>query len=306
MSLQDFLDKSRERYREQGPGVLPAVGADFCFSALARMPVVPRYGTNIFEREWDVLLILDAARLDMYRRVVNAESDGIWSVGSSSNEWMQHTFQGNYDSELAETAYVTGNPFSEDECPAERLAAIDEVWRDHWDEEAGTVRPQPITDRVLARHREGHERVVGHYMQPHYPFIGEYETETGKMTWDVGDDEAHQGEGLALWDQFLYGVREDIEDVRAAYDDNLRHVWAHVETVRENVDGRLVVTADHGNALGEWGMWGHKPGMPHPKMRRVPWDTYECTDERTHVPEVDEEDTQTTDRDEQLRSLGYL
>lgn len=305
MSLQDFIEKSTDRYRKQGPSILPSIGVDFVMSALARMPVVPQFGTNVFEREWDVLLILDACRYDMYQQIIR-NSDRIWSVGSSSDEWMDHTFTDEYADELARTAYVTGNPFSDDRCPAHQLAHVNEVWRHEWDDERGTIYPQPITDHVIARHRDGYDRVIGHYMQPHYPFIGEKTSGDEKMQWNIIDDESHTGEGLALWDQFLYAVRDDFDAVRQAYDDNLRHVFPHVETVCENVDGRVVVTADHGNALGEWGIWGHKPGMVHPKMRHVPWDTYECTDRETHVPQFENTETSTTDRDEQLRSLGYL
>jgi len=304
MSLQDFIDKSRDRYNEQGPSVLPSVAADFTFSAISRVPVLPTFGTNVFEREWDVLLILDAARLDMYRRIVNPETDSIWSVGSASDEWMQHTFVPEYEAEISETAYVTGNPFSESECPTEAIGAVDEVWRNHWDDEVGTIRPKSITDHVLARHREGYDRVIGHYMQPHYPFIGEQTSDTGKMTWDVVGNDASQGDGIALWDQFLYGIRNDLDQVARAYDDNLRHVWEHATTVMENVEGQVVITADHGNALGEWGMWGHKPGMPHPKMRRVPWDVRGCTDRKTHRPTLETANSEI-DRDEQLESLGY-
>lgn len=305
MSLLDFIDKSRERYRDQGPGVVPAIGADFLFSAIARMPVIPKFGTNIFERDWDVLLILDAARLDMYRRIINSESDGIWSVGSSSNEWMQNTFTNEFAAEIAETAYVTGNPFSDEECPTEMFARVDELWRDHWDDEVGTIRPDPITDYVIANHREGHDRVIGHYMQPHYPFIGAERVEGDEINWDVLGGKAHSP-GLSLWDQFLYNKRTDIERVQAGYDANLSFVWEAVETVRQNVDGKLVVTADHGNAVGEWGMWGHKPGMPHPKMRLVPWDTYECRDQQTVIPDVEPDDeTDSEVVEKRLEDLGY-
>ena len=304
MSLRDFIDKSRVRYRRRGPRVLPAIGTDLVLSALAKSSTVAELGTNVFEREWDVLLILDATRLDMYRRLIDPAADSIWSVGSSSGEWMQHTFVPDHRETLAETVYVTGNPFSADECPDHLFAGVEEVWRDHWDEEAGTIRPEIITDRVIDRHRDGADRVIGHYMQPYYPFIGERSADVGKMTWEVVNAAENSQKDRGLWNQFLRGDRDDAEGVRAAYDDNLQYVYSHVETVCENVEGRVVITADHGNALGEWGMWGHNPGMVHPKMRRVPWDVRECTDRKTHRPTLETVNSEI-DRDEQLESLGY-
>lgn len=305
MTLADFIQKSKNRFREQGISVIPSIFADFVFSATAKTPVIPRVGTNIFEREWDVLLVLDATRLDMYRDRINPDVDHIWSVGSSSEEWMRHTFTDTYDEEMSRTAYITGNPFSADHCSDEAFAVLDEVWRDHWDEESGTIMPDPITDRVIHHHRAGRERVIGHYMQPHYPFVGETQVDTGGMTWEVtGDDPAEKSE-LALWDQFFYSVRDDIKGVQLAYEDNLDFIWNHVQRVMENTDGKVVVTADHGNALGEYLMWGHKPGMPHPEMRYVPWDEYDCRDQETYQPTVNESEA-TFDRERQLEDLGYL
>jgi hypothetical protein len=312
MTLKDFLNKSKERYREQGPAVIPSIAADFTFSAISRVPVVPRLGTNVFERDWDVLIILDACRLDQYRDLVNPDVDSIWSVGSSSNEWMSHTFARSYSEEIKKSAYVTGNPFSDEEVPDGMLGGLDEVWRTHWDDEIGGIKPDPITDRVIHRHRLGHERVIGHYMQPHYPFIGpRTDLDGGQMNWDITGDRSHVSESkLALWDQFLYGVRNDLDEVKQAYDDNLRFIWRKIQVVLENVEGKVVITADHGNALGELGMWGHKPGMPHPQMRRVPWDIHHCTDEKTHQPEFcggkERENEESFDRDSQLEDLGYL
>jgi len=300
MSLQDFVEKSRRQYKRQGLSVLPAITSDFVFSAMSRVPVLPRLGTNIFDRDWDVLLILDACRLDQFRRVVDEEADSIWSVGSSSNEWMDHTFS---HPATQETAYVTGNPFT-NEHDSVQFAALDELWETHWDDKNDTMPPEPISRHVISRHREGYERVVGHYMQPHYPFIGKNTEVTGRgMGWEMVNEDADT-DNLALWDQFLYGVRNDIDEVWDAYDDNLRYVWSEVERVTSNVSGTVVVTADHGNALGEFGMWGHKPGMPHPKMRRVPWVEFECEDSGDEVEA--ETGTEVTDNvSERLEVLGY-
>lgn len=35
-------------------------------------------------------------------------------------------------------------------------------------------------------------------------------------------------------------------------------------------DVRVVITADHGEAFGGWGAYGHPMGMMHPAVRRVP------------------------------------
>lgn len=75
----------------------------------------------------------------------------------------------------------------------------------------------------------------------------------------------------------------------------------------ENVEGTVAVTADHGNCFGEWTTYGHPTGLLWPELRQVPWDTYKCTDEMTHIPDID-----TNNRDsevsveDRLESLGYV
>jgi len=61
------------------------------------------WGTNVFDRDWDALIILDACRVDALREVEDeydflTVDDSITSVGSTSFEWMNHTFDSGYRS----------------------------------------------------------------------------------------------------------------------------------------------------------------------------------------------------------------
>lgn len=306
MSLKQFIAKSQRRYSAHGPAALPAVGQDFAVSAAMRLTKQVPMGTNVFDRGWDVLVILDGCRHDMYERQIrNCES--IWSLGGASNEWMQRTFGGADQAVLEDTAYVTANPFSTcgptfDEVD---VGLLDEVWKDSWDDDLGTVTPRPVTDRGITACRAGNfDRVIVHYMQPHYPFIAPDTPVLGRMDRETFGE---QGEEPPLWDQVQFGMVDE-DDALRAYDANLRHVWEDVELLLENVDGKIAVTADHGNALGEWGQWGHRPGLPLPGLRRVPWDIHHATDERTHTPAVEHTRTmETADAavEDRLEALGY-
>lgn len=91
-----------------------------------------------------------------------------------------------------------------------------------------------------------------------------------------------------------------------AYLATLRYVLDDVALLLENVDAeRVVITADHGEAFGEWGFYGHTVGCPHPVVRRVPWVETTATDEETHESAVTPEVDAAFDRDQHLRDLGY-
>jgi len=89
----------------------------------------------------------------------------------------------------------------------------------------------------------------------------------------------------------------------AAYRDNLRWVDdALVQPLLNNVDATVAITADHGNAHGEAGCWGHPGGVDIPALRRVPWLTRQGHDGGTVAGQ---RANTAPDTDAQLKALGY-
>lgn len=270
-------------------------------SLVNRLPF--RRGKPVYERDWDVLVVLDACRYDMYERIVG-ESGVIFSVASTSTVWMDRTFDDRYADAIQRTAYISANPYSH-KLEDDRFGLLDHVWQDHWDDELGTIPPEPVTDHGIAAARtDTYDRVILHYMQPHFPFVadGPGFGKLGKGGFDLGEQES-----VNVWDMVEQGEL-DPADVIDAYDANLEYVFASVETLLSNVDGTVAITADHGNALGEWGMWGHRAYVPSLALRKVPWDVRHCTDSKGYTTTWDpnEANHETTDDVEsRLRALGY-
>lgn len=261
------------------------------------------HGTNVYDREWDVLIVLDACRVDLLRSVADEYPflDGIErmeSIGSMSKEWMAKTFTDDHADEMADTVYVTGNVFSGRMLDEDRFQALDEVWRFGWDDDHDTVPPRPVTDRAIRAARESNpDRLIVHYVQPHHPFIG----------LDRGFDA--DPFGPALSDTVVDALRKDkidFETFWAAYQENLRHALDDVELLLSNVEAdRVAITADHGDALGEWGLYDHPVGCLHSVVRTVPWVITAATDEGTYEPEPQSDDQSDTIT-EWLQALGYV
>lgn len=97
-----------------------------------------------------------------------------WSTGSTSAEWLRNTFCEDYASAIQSTVYVSSNPFTSsalDDAPSFR--ELDEVWRYGFDPDLGTIPPRPV-NRVGRAGRELYpEQLIGHYMQPHHPFVAD-------------------------------------------------------------------------------------------------------------------------------------
>lgn len=263
--------------------------------------------TNVYDRDWEVLVVLDGCRADLMREVAAdfpwfEYSGEIWSVGSTSEEWMEYTFLEEFREEIAGTAYVTGNPHSKFMVDHSIFDGVVEVWRDAWDGEIGTIRARPVTDTAIRLMREDPpDRVIVHYMQPHFPVIpkGTYISSSGmdpSSTGNVRQD--------TVWEQLRAGDLNQAE-VWQAYRINLEYVLDEVKLLVENIDAdRVVLTSDHGNAMGEHGFYGHDGYLPLSCVRSVPWCETSATDRHEHAPRS-YTSTETTTVEERLATLGY-
>lgn len=296
MTLKDFAAKEADIAREQGAAT--AVKQGFSEVAMkALLPYAKWRATPIWAAEWDVCLVLDSCRIDVFREVVMERGDlswsgyldpvnSKWSVGSASVEWIAETFSDRYSDEWRNAGYVTANPFSGktgdepsvkgDAYPLKNrgLAYLDEPWRDRWETEDGlpTVAPRDVTNRAMwawrQRERYDMDQLVVHYMQPHIPF-------RSRPEWTAGWDLEGFGTGGGLGDKDDWHKVRDGEipedEFWDAYRDNLEWVLDEVARWQRQTDARILVTSDHGNGLGELGVWGHPPWNGNPAVRRVPW-----------------------------------
>lgn len=263
-------------------------------------------GVNIFDRDWDLLIILDACRVDAIEEVADEYQfidtvDTFTSLGSNSKEWLTRNFTSEFLDEIDETAYITGNPFSEKLLNKKDWFSVQEVWKTAWDSKEGTIHPRPITDCAISILRERRpERMILHYMQPHTPFIG-------------FDQSGHHD--LNRWDKKGYIQKSEWEKLRdneidfdtvwSAYLDNLRYVLDDIEVLLNNIDAeRVVISADHGECAGEHGLYGHPGAIAVDELREVPWVVTTAEDTGEHIPK-DYEGTSQVSRDDQLKHLGY-
>jgi hypothetical protein len=261
-------------------------------------------GSSIFSKDWDLCVVLDACRADELARLKSefellTEVDTFDSLASCTWRWLPETIDKS-NTALSDTAYISANPFTDEFCDGE-FAHLDEVWRYAWSEDKGTVLPRDVTNRAIsyARHNEW-DRLLVHYLQPHVPFVNSDHFRASKQNFDL-DRESPPDE----WDRVTSGGL-DRETAITGYRDNLMSVLESVETLLTNIDAETaVITADHGEAFGEYGIYGH-PDVPLGCLTTVPWVETTATDERTHCPPSYD----TVSRDESaveshLEALGY-
>lgn len=267
-------------------------------------------GLDIFAADWDTMLLLDACRYDLFERAADlpGTSVAVESRGSATMEFLEGNFAGRT---LLDTVYVTASPMlyrHRDEIQVQFHDVVN-VWKDDgWDEEYRTVLPETVAEAALdAAEQYPNKRLLVHFMQPHYPFIGP----TGREHFDLGRLD-FQWEDAAVGS---LGIPDDV--VRRAYEENLDEVLPAVERLLARLDGRTVVTSDHGQMFGERLFpipireYGHPPGLYAEELVKVPWHVLDEGPRREIVagePEA-ESDAETDDSDvarQRLRELGYI
>lgn len=309
MTFSDWATETSTRFREHSLRfATKRSGQELLMGALRRVPGPA--GNPIWEQDWDVLLVLDACRWDVFfERYGNADwldtVEPTTSVGSASPEWMDKTFTAAYEEEMESTAYVTGNPYSKDHVPESKLGLLDEVWRYVWDDDIGTIPPEQLTNQAVKHWRTGsYDRMIVHYMQPHWPYVTDpimygFDPQhiTGEESTENPFDRQNRGE-LSRSDHLdRYGA-------------NLEYVVDHVRTeLLTAIDAdRVILTADHATLFGDYGLYKHPANIPLPVLRRVPWavTSAKATDEFEPKNLRSDHQSSDVDRKKRLRDLGYM
>jgi hypothetical protein len=265
-------------------------------------------GDRFVTDEWDTLIILDAARPDYLSETFDI-NDAVWetrySPASYSYGFMKREFEGQ---ELHDTVYVTANPyisrFDED-----IFHLIVNLYETEWNDELHTVPPEAVVNE-LSRIREEYpsKRYIAHFMQPHFPFIGdEYGDEVDSAMSPPGE-----GDNRHPWNDQMYGRGTDRDLLLDAYKENHEMVAPYARQVAEDEPGTAVITADHANLVGERGRpiplryYGHPGNFPHPKLIQVPW--IKIGDSRRETASDEPVGTEAPTEDivnDRLKHLGY-
>lgn len=279
--------------------------------------------TTIYDLEnWDIGVVCDACRYDLFREVFGVSYlpegctvlyDGfLRSAGVNSPEWMRRTFDvRKYAPQIADTIYVNANPNAHCCIDESSFYGVDSVWKYGWeadgtgDRNSGTVPPRVVTDRAIYWARKcPAKKLVVHYMQPHYPFI----RKPVGYGFGIGNESADE-RGPWVWKLMEQG-QVDHETAWEAYKDNLDLVLCDVKLLLECVGGKVVLTSDHGELMGELGLYGHSVGhLPLENLARVPLVIIDAGEPRgCYVPAEYETELDVDQKivEKRLKGLGYL
>jgi hypothetical protein len=285
-------------------------------------------GTDVVEEDWDNLIILDACRYDHFEDLdfEPGRLESRWSKGSSTGLFLTQNFG---DRTCNDTVYVTGNPMYKAEMYGyDKIVGQStfhdtvDVWTTDWDDKVNTVRPEAMVGPAKNAHDEyPNKRLIVHFLQPHAPFIGD----TGERIREqrgvglIADmiEEAERKEGDIVWNLVEEGEL-DLETAVQAYRENLELAIPFVKELVNHFDGKTVITADHGELLGEnaWPLLSRQYGHPNKiwtkHLTKVPWHVVDSETRKDIIAEKREtsrdlylDESETQEMHEKLSNLGY-
>lgn len=270
-------------------------------------------GTRWLDEDWDVLTILDACRYDTFKRVhdLPGKLQSTESIGSSTAP----VFRENLDqTRLHDTVFVSAHPTvyngQRDQLVQREPIRVQfhdqiDVWKDSgWNEKAQTVLPEKMEEYVMdAAKTYRRKRLIIHFLQPHCPFVGE----VGRKHYNP--------EKRDFWGEVMLG-QTDKNYLKEGYRENLKTVLPTIRRILNEIEGKHVVTADHGQFLGERARpvpneeWGHPRGIHTQPVIEVPWLTYQNNNRREIQAEspVNNEAVEVKNEiiRERLSHLGYV
>lgn len=260
---------------------IPALREGYRIALKTFFRVLPHDGVRVMDEEWDYLIVLDACRFDYFEKQNHLEgklSKKI-SQGSTTMEWIQKNFTKPY----LDTVYVSANPYISIFMLKKKIGFIpffyvDEVWDYGWDDEMKTVLPGKVTEAAIRdKEKFTDNRLIIHYNQPHQPYISD--PGLVKKDWQrlrqriMQDGVGSVKEVLDTQSIWHYAMRGEIniDRIKKGYAENLSLVLKEVEKLLEELEGRIIVTADHGECFGDYWLYAH-PGRIYIKpLVEIPW-----------------------------------
>ena len=273
IKIKHFISKIRSNWNDRW------WWNDRLVDVLAKILFRENDGFFVLKEEWDNLIILDACRYDLFERKIRewklkGKLEYRISRGGGTVEFLSENFNEGFSDLLRDIIYITSTPHVNrhlrDTC------RIVSVWKSDWNNKLNTVPPDAVyykTLKILKKYEDS--RLIVHFLQPHYPFLSlctknidirrKYGILAGINTGESAYRPLQKGEmSLNLFWKY--------------YEENLESVMYYVNKLIRVMRGKVVVTADHGEALGEKihplvpiKVYGHPGRVRIECLIKVPW-----------------------------------
>lgn len=245
----------------------------------------------------------------VYEDYISGELLKVKSPGSSTGDWLKELFGGrSFDEIIYVSANPFVNSKGVEVYGGfngiKHFHEVIDVWEMGWDDQLKTIPPGRVGRATrVARAMHPNKKLISHFMQPHAPYLSLRSLGRGIkniITFKENKKEDERGGAykikklIARVSTYVLskkGVRRivgksrlrdsnpvketaqeiGIKGLRKAYEKNLRAVLEEASKTARRVPGKVVITSDHGEYLGENELYEHLAWCEDPILREVPW-----------------------------------
>lgn len=244
-----------------------------------------------------------------YQDYIEGNLQKVVSPGSYTIDWFKGTFgdkKYNNVVYISGNPYINSKGIKLEGFDAtEHFYKIVDVWDKYWDKDTKTVHPKYVGKETrLARAKYPNKCLISHFMQPHFPYLtlgpleeglsshvkrAREDDEEGEEVWTKKIRELVGKVGIKIFGEWrirkitrILNLRPLVEielvakkfgdsKLRDLYEENLKIAMKEIEKTVKRLPGKIIVTADHGERLGENGYYSHPPWDESPYTKEVPW-----------------------------------
>jgi hypothetical protein len=280
--------------------------------------------TDIIDKDWDNLILIDACRHDILQEVCGEQIPYQFSVASNSPDFIEKTMNGK---ELYDTVYISSNPFTHSVLDENIFYDVIQTYHEGFDATGAEgdytdYHPENVYDICKEKiPKYDNKRFIVHFMQPHGPYFG---TKAEQLRQNIY--EAHNvgferlpnqtSDADITYSDLMYAALHGYvttEEVREIYIENLELVLEYVYDLNDKLAGKTIISSDHGEMLGNPSSkfsrrFGHITGSYTPELRKVPWLELGYGQRKETIREEPVQYERATEAkvEEQLKELGYL
>jgi hypothetical protein len=236
---------------------------------------LPFLNDNFFYGDkYSVAIVFDACRYDLFNQYheeyLTGELHEAWSPACHTYGWVRRSLMGHYPN----ITVIGGHPlFNSKGVPVHGWTAtkhfspenIIDVWDFGYSDDLGTIDPNIVVEAALEHADQ--EKLLIWFLQPHCPYVGRTKL-TKFHPYARGD----------LNKDLQYWMTEQLEQGRITADylwvvhrDNMLAAFEATKKLGEAFSDDVIITADHGELLGEDGKFFHPSNeTENPILRTVP------------------------------------
>jgi arylsulfatase A-like enzyme len=223
-------------------------------------------GFNVVDEDWENLIVLDSCRYDAFQEVnsIPGELSMKKSKGTTTVQWLNQNFTEYHDDiaylstvsfvhpDKASDANFQRKPFN----ASEHFSVVENISGGKGIEQGKHVDPEETVEKAkaFAEKYPGKRKII-HFTPPHLPFLTSEHVE--EHNYDTYEQYLREGYS---WD-----------DLRKEYRETLEYTLEHVEELVEELEGKTIVTGDHGEAHNEYFVKDHPHSIYIKPLVNVPW-----------------------------------